>query len=481
MPKDRRPAAERDSEDSVDVLVIGGGPGGTPAAFALAQAGRRVMLVEAGEGLGGTCLFSGCIPSKIFRETAFRRREAARGAEFGLGGASAALSEVDWTSVQSRRHRILAQRSGAALAKAGALPGLQVVFGRARLTGPHNALIESPGAPARPMGFGQAILSTGSVPSRLPIAGADLPRVLNSDTLVSIGFVPKSLVLVGGGPVGIEMAQIFAMLGTDVTVLEAAPRILSPVDSVLAGMLAEHLVGSGIRLETGVRVQQIEGSEDLRHVLYSCGGESRTASAEVVAIVAGRHPNVVGLGLETTAIRHDSSGIRVNDVLETDEAGIFATGDVVGHPMFAHWATAQALAVARHMLEMPVAFPRREHNSAVIFSSPEIGMAGLTEEAARTAGIETAVAEYDYHVDARAQIADETLGRLRIVHREDDHRILGVHVLVEGAADLMGEAALAVRNGLTLEQMAASIHPHPTLTEAFGLAARNVLAAQHHA
>ena len=241
-------------------------------------------------------------------------------------------------------------------------------------------------------------------------------------------------------------------------------------------MLAEHLTASGIRLETGVRVERIEGSEDMHHVHYSRDGESQRAEAQVVAIVAGRHPNVVGLGLETTAVEHGPHGVVVNEQLETDEPGIFATGDVVGHPMFAHWATAQALAVVRHMLGMPAAFPRPEHNSAVIFSSPEIGMAGLTEEAAQAAGMEVAVAEYDYRVDARAQIADETLGRLRIVYRTDDHRIVGVHVLAEGAADLMGEAALAVRNGLTLEQMAASIHPHPTLTEAFAQAARTALA-----
>jgi dihydrolipoamide dehydrogenase len=303
--------------------------------------------------------------------------------------------------------------------------------------------------------------------------------VLDSDRLVSIGFVPKSLVLVGGGPIGIEMAQIFSLLGSEVTVLEAAPRILGPVDDALVGLLAEHLVASGIRLETGVGVERIEFSEDALQVHYSRGDESGRADAQVVAIAAGRHPNVVGLGLETTAVEYGPHGVAVNDELETDELGIYATGDVVGHPMFAHWATAQALAVARHIVGMPTAFPRPEHNSAVIFSSPEIGMVGLTEEVARTAGSEVAVAEYDYRFDARAQIAGETFGRLRIVYRKDDHRIVGVHVLAEGAGDLMGEAALAVRNGLTLEQLASSIHPHPTLTEAFAQAARTVLASQH--
>ncbi len=467
------PAAPR-AEDTVDVLIIGGGPGGTPAAMALAQAGCRVMLVEAGEGLGGTCLFSGCIPSKIFRETAFRRREAARGAEFGLAIDTDA-PEVNWSAVQSRRHRILTQRSGGALAQAGTISGLEVVFGHARLTGPRSARIERVGGPARAVRFDRAILATGSSSSRLPIPGADLPGVLDSDRLVGIGFVPKSLALIGGGPIGIEMAQIFSLLGSEVTVLEAAPRILGTVDAPLVEILAAHLVASGIRLETAVRVERIEGREDTYHIHYSRDGDSHRVDAQVVAIVAGRHPNVADLGLETTAVDHGRHGIVVNEELETGEPGIFATGDVVGTPMFAHWATAQALSLARHILGMPANFPRPEHNSAVIFSVPEIGMVGLTEEAATLAGMNVAVAEYDYRGDARAQIADETLGRLRIVYRVNDHRIVGVHALAEGAADLMGEAALAVRNGLTLEQLAGSIHPHPTLTEAFAQAARTAL------
>lgn len=457
---------------TTNILVIGGGPGGVPAAIALAQAGKQVVLVEAGEGLGGTCLFKGCIPSKIFRETAYRRAEAARGTEFGLA-LPAVPPDVDWTAVQARRRHILNMRSKAALMHARELDGLEIVFGRARLIGPRDALIETPGSAPRKLSFEKAILATGSVPSPLPIPGADLPGVLDSDRLIGIGFVPRSLALIGGGPIGIEMAQIFSMLGSEVTVLEAAPRILEPVDAKLANILAEHLSASGVRLETDVHVSSIEGEENSHNVHVKRGGEDFTITAQTVAIVAGRHPAVGGLGLENTAVQYDRHGVKVTAELETNEPGIFATGDLVGHPMFAHWATAQALAVAQHILGLPALFPRPEHNSAVIFSSPEIGMAGLTEEAARAAGEAIAVAEYDYSVDARAQISANSLGLLRIVYRKNDQRVLGVHVLAEGAADLMGEAALAVHNGATLDQIAASIHPHPTLTEAFGVAARS--------
>ncbi len=377
---------------------------------------------------------------------------------------------MDWSAVQSRRDRILTQRAQGALAKARALPGLEVLFGHARLTGPHTALVELPDA-RRTISFDQAVLATGSVPDRLPIPGVELPGVLDSEKLIKIGFVPESLALIGGGPIGVEMAQIFAMLGSRVTILEAAPRILGAVDAALAARLTERLEADGIRVQTGVHIGSIEGEAQAHRVRYRRDDKKREVTAQVVAIAAGRHPNVESLGLETTAVQHDRQGVKADECLQTHETGIYATGDLVGHPMFAHWATAQALAVARHLLGAPAAFPRPEHNSAVIFSCPELGMAGLTEEAAQAAGLDVAVATYDYRIDARAQISGEPDGLLRIVYRRDDRRIVGIHALVEGAADLIGEAALAVRNGITLEQLATSIHPHPTLTESFGLAA----------
>ena len=459
--------------EEVDVLVIGGGPGGTPAALALAQAGTRVLLVESGRGLGGTCLFEGCIPSKIYREVAARRVEISDAAQFGLRvAASNSPAAVDWNAVQARRQRILAQRAQGALAKAHALPGLQIVFGRARLTGPRSAMIDADGA-SHAVRFGRAILATGSVPVRPPIPGVDLPGVLDSKGLIEIPGIPRSLTLIGAGPVGVEMAQIFARLGSQVTLLQGAARILAPVDSALAGLLARRIEGDGITLRTDVRVESIEAQAQGGglQVRYTLEGRAEQAQSEIVAVVAGRRPNVEGLGLEHTAARVGRHGVQVDATLQTDEPGIYATGDLVGQPMFAHWATAQALAVARHLLGHEAPFPRPEHNSAVIFSFPEIGMAGLTEEAARSAGLDVAVAEYDYRGDARAQIGAEAFGRLRVVYERTSRRVVGMHALVEGAADLMGEAALAVRHGLRVDDLASAIHPHPTLSEAFGLAA----------
>jgi dihydrolipoamide dehydrogenase len=185
-----------------------------------------------------------------------------------------------------------------------------------------------------------------------------------------------------------------------------------------------------------------------------------------------------GLGLENTGVQHDRHDVKVNTAMQTTEPNIYAVGDVVGQPMFAHWATAQALALVRNLLGQPVPFPDRNTNSAVIFSEPEIGMVGMTEAQAQESGIDFDVARYDYIQDARAQIAGRDDGLLKIIYERDSHRVIGVHALVEGADDLMGEAALAVKAGVPLEEVAGAIHPHPTLTESFGFAARAAMAAK---
>jgi dihydrolipoamide dehydrogenase len=442
--------------------------------MALAQGGQRVLLVEAGVGLGGTCLFEGCIPSKIFRDAAARRFEISGAATFGIGTKDGAAAGVDWRVVQARKQHVLAARAGAALTSAHSLPTLEVVFGHARLNGPHRAIVEGSNGSTE-VAFDRAILATGSVPKRLPIQGAMLPGVMTSEGLIEIERIPASLVLIGGGPIGVEMASIFTLLGSRVTLLEAAARILEPADEVLARRLKALLEGDGIVIETAVSVDDIRQSDGELQVRYHAEATQRTATGTIVAMAVGRGPNVAGLGLESTRVRYDDRRVYVNGSLETDESGIYATGDLVGQPMFAHWATAQALAVARHLCGQPVVYPRPETNSAVVFSRPELGMSGRTFESAKTDGIPVAVAEYDYRVDARAQISNEKNGWLRIVYRTDNHQIVGVHALIEGASDLMGEAALAIKSGCTLETLAQTIHPHPTLTEAFGAIARSVL------
>jgi dihydrolipoamide dehydrogenase len=201
-------------------------------------------------------------------------------------------------------------------------------------------------------------------------------------------------------------------------------------------------------------------------------GARREAQAGLALEATGRRPNVDGLGLEHTAVRHDRHGVKVDAKLETGEPGIYAVGDVIGHPMFAHWASAQAFALTAHLAGRPARFPTPATNTAVIFSTPEVGIAGLTESEARAAGHEVGIARYDYRVDARAQVSGHAEGMLKIVYDQASRAVLGVHVLVEDAASLVGESALAVSAGIPVEALAAAIHSHPTLSESIGTAAR---------
>jgi dihydrolipoamide dehydrogenase len=461
-------------QQAVDVLVIGGGPGGTPAALALAQCGKRVMLVEQGDGLGGTCLFEGCIPSKIFRETASRLRAIQRAGDFGIDLHSAAPSVV-WAEVMERKRAILSKRSQAALRNAQNLPLLQIVHGHASLLGPRSAKVVGSGAQVMDVGFEQVILATGSQSVRPAFVGADLPGVWLTDQLLSLDHIPVSLILIGGGPIGVEMAQIFHLLGSHVTLLQGRPQILPGMEPDLAQRLQQTLQDDGIDLRCGVRAQAIAQMPGGLAVHFAdAQGRVDQVVAEHIGLAVGRRPQAIGLGLDNTKVQLGSQGMQVDAQLQTQEPGIYAVGDLVGQPMFAHWATAQGLALAQHLLGQSAPFPRPEHNTAVIFSHPEFATAGLTSEQAKAANLNVDMATYDYGIDARAQIGAEK-GLLRLIFERTNHRIVGVHALIEGASDLIGEAALAVRIGVTLEQMAQSIHPHPTLTESMGLLARQTL------
>ncbi|HHJ80935.1 MAG TPA: NAD(P)/FAD-dependent oxidoreductase [Candidatus Tenderia electrophaga] len=327
--------------------------------------------------------------------------------------------------------------------------------------------------------FDKCIIATGSKPNLLPIDGADLPRVYSSDSILDIDYIPEHLTVIGGGPIGIELAQVFHTLGAEVTLMERGSHILRGVDQELASMLEQSLVQQGISLKLNCAIKNICPADKGLLVEYRAGdsGDDQVFASAVLA-AAGRHANIDNLGLENTRITASKHGIEVDEVLQTTEAGIYAVGDVTGQAMFAHWATAQALALVRHLLGQTAPFPQTAHNSAAIFSTPELAMAGLTEERAAAAGMEVAVARYDFAQDARAQIGGFDSGLLKIIYNKADHKVVGVHILVDGAADLMGEAAVLVRMGLPLEAIAAAIHPHPTLTESFAQAARMALAAE---
>ena len=462
--------------DNYDVLVIGGGPGGTPAAMQLASRGKKVLLVEKSGKLGGACLFSGCIPSKIIKHAADEYASINRAA-FGRQTVSGDRSVV-WRKIRETMDRILSSRSDAALQRVKRIPGLTFVAGAARFASNHQVEIEDNSGKKKSCTFEQAIISTGSVPSIPLFKGNVAQNVLTSEMLFEQDALPESLVIIGGGPIGVEMAQMLAKLNVKCTIIEMLDTILSGiVEPEFVDRLTQKLGDSGVGVYASSKVLKIEQSgKDFSTSFTDAQGGIKTIQSQQVMVAAGRLPNVGDLNLEAAGIEFSQRGIVVNEYLETQVKGIYATGDVISGPKFAHTATYEANIAAANILKGNVQKADFSKNSWVLFSDPEVASVGYTQAEAANQGHEVITGSYNYEIDAAAQISGDPFGLLKFVADKKTRQIIGVHIFTQGAASVIGEAALIVSRKLTLQDVAQAIHPHPTLTEAFGILAINMLA-----
>ena len=463
-------------DNNYDVLVIGGGPGGTPAAMQLASGGKKVLLVEKSGKLGGACLFSGCIPSKIIKHAADEYASPSRAAS-GRQVVSEDRS-VAWRNIRATMDRILSSRSDAALQRVNQIPGLTFVAGTARFVSNHQVEIEESSGKKKSCTFEQAILSTGSVPSIPPFKGNAAQNVLTSEMLFEQDVLPESLVIIGGGPIGVELAQMLSKLNVKCTIIEMLDTILKGiVEPEFVDRLTQKLHESNVAVYASSKVQEIKRSgADFYTSFTDAQGKVKTVQSQQVLIAAGRLPNVKDLNLEAVGIQFSQRGIIVNEYLETHVKGIYATGDVIPGPKFAHTATYEAHIAAANILKGNVQKTDFSKNSWVLFSDPEVASAGYTQAEAVNHGHEIVTGSYNYEIDAAAQISGNPFGLLKFVVDKKTLQIIGVHIFTGGAASIIGEAALIVSGKLTLQDVAQAVHPHPTLTEAFGILAINMLA-----
>jgi dihydrolipoamide dehydrogenase len=454
-----------------DVVVIGGGPGGTPAAMRLASSGKKVLLVEKSGRLGGACLFVGCIPSKIIRHSADEYAQLLRTSL--LKSRILDSREEVWRDIRLRMDRILTMRSNAALQNLDRTPGLAFLPGTARFVSPHEVEIEDPAGERTGVHFGTAIVSTGSQPKIPAFRGDGAADVLTSDTLFVRDSLPDSMAIIGGGPIGVELAQMLSKLQVKCIVIELMTTILpGAVEPEFASLLTEAFLKSNIAVETSARVLEIQrAGGGFRTSFVDAKGMRRTLETEQVLVATGRSPNVGDLNLDAADIRHTPNGIAVDEFLRTSGKGIYATGDVMGGPKFAHTATYEAHLAAANILAGDVHPTDFDKNSWVVFSEPEIATVGFLEAAAASCGFEVTTGTYDYRIDAAAQINEATHGFLKFVVDKPTGRILGIHIFSPDAASLVGEAAMIVSGQLTVRDVARAIHPHPTLTESFGFLA----------
>ncbi len=450
---------------SFDLIVIGGGPGGYGAALYGASAGLNVALVEMHK-LGGTCLHVGCIPAKELLETAHVLRTVREAAEFGVETAAPAL---DISVTMERKQRVIDQLTGGVRQLLGGR-NVTIFDGTASL-GPDRRVSVTGGESGDVEITGRSvILASGSKPKTIPGFDVDGRVVLTSDEFLSIDRVPETAAIIGGGAIGCEFASTLADFGSQVTILEALPKILLGCDEDVAKVVERAFKKRGITVRTNVMVTG--------HSLHERGtvidlGEGETLDVEVVVVSVGRRPFPDLLGLEGTAVQVDDRRfVVVDELCRTHEPGVYAIGDLVDTPQLAHVGFAEAIMVVKHMLgerATPIDYGRVPW---AIYCQPEVAFAGMTEAAAREAGHDVVVSKHRFSGNSRALIVGGTDGMVKIIaDKRDDGtagQILGVHMAGPWVTEQLGQGYLAVNWEATVDEVAEFIQPHPTLSELFG-------------
>jgi len=448
-----------------DVLVLGGGPGGYTAAFRAADLGRSVVLVERHRVLGGVCLNVGCIPSKALLHVAEVLTSARRLAEAGV---ELGAPKLDLAKLRAHKDAVVAKLTGG-LAKLADTRGVRVVTGTGRFRGPKQLAVDGADGTVA-IAFERAIVAAGSRAVKLPGLPDD-PRILDSTAALALADVPPRLLVVGGGIIGLELATVYAALGSEVTIVEALDRLMPGPDPELVRPLERMLAPrcAGIHLRTTVASAELRADG----VRVAFEGEHPPARDcfDRVLVAVGRRPNGDRIGAEAAGLAVDARGfVPVDARMATNLPHVFAIGDVARAPLLAHKAMHEAKAAAEAACDLPVAFDARAI-PAVAYTDPEVAWVGTTESEARAAGREVEVARFPWSASGRALGMDRGEGLTKLVYAKQDKRLLGAGIVGAHAGELVAECALAIELGADLDDVALTVHPHPSLGETIGLAA----------
>jgi len=462
-------SSEANQDRSTEVAVVGGGPGGYAAAFRAADLGKQVTMIDPGPDPGGVCLFRGCIPTKALLHAAGLIRDAREAEEMGLRFQT---PEVDVERLRSWKDEVVKKLTGG-LGRLARGRKVEHVRGTARFVDANTLEITGAGdqggdeerAGGR-LAFEQAIVATGGRPATLQGLSFDSPRILDSAQALELEEVPGSLLVVGGGYIGLELGSVYAMLGSRVTVVEMMPGLMPGADRDLVSVFEKRNRDLFEAIRTGTTAQLEETGEGIRAVFQSRekGGEDSQVFDKVLLTV-GRIPNTEDLGLENTAVELDERGfIRVDEQRRTREQGTFAIGDVTGGPLLAHKATHEGIVAAEVVAGRRAAFEPHAI-PAVEYTDPEIAWTGLTQTQAEEEGRNVEISVFPWAASGRAATLGRTDGLTKLVIDPETERVLGVGIVGMSAGELIGEGTLAVEMAALADDLALTIHPHPTLSE----------------
>lgn len=454
------PAAPQ-TESGNDLIVIGGGPGGYVAAIRGAQLGMKVTLIEA-DAVGGTCLNRGCMPTKALLHSAEVYELATHSA--GIGIVANDVS-VDWNAVQNARAGVTKKLTDGvkALIKANKIT---LISGKASFADPKTVSVG-----CRILTAGKIIIASGSAPIVPPIKGiSECGAVIDSTACLQLDHVPESLLVIGGGVIGLELGSVYARFGSKVTVVEMSPKLLPLMDSELTAMVRRQLETKGMEILTESKVVSVESCGAGGRVHIECPNGERTVEAEKILLCVGRKPNIEGLGLEKAGVKTERGYIQVNDRMETSVPGIYAVGDCNGKLMLAHAAMAMGETAAENAAGGSKTFIAA-YSPSCAYIGPELAGVGYTEEQLKEKGVDYKVGRFVTAANGRSLVSGHVDGMVKIIAGEKYGEILGVHIMAPSATELIEEAALAIRLEATVDELVDTIHCHPTVSEALREAA----------
>uniref|UniRef100_UPI0010315E51 dihydrolipoyl dehydrogenase n=1 Tax=Bacilliculturomica massiliensis TaxID=1917867 RepID=UPI0010315E51 len=446
-------AGGEESSFDYDIIVVGGGPGGYVAAIKAAQLGKSVAIVEK-ERFGGTCLNVGCIPTKALLRSAEALKEVRESADFGVVGVDGLQARLDMTFVQKRKQGVVNQLVGGVN---GLLRGngVTIVSGEGVVKDAHT--VEAAG---KIITAASLILATGSVAKHLPIPVDPAMEVLTSTELLQLDSLPESMVVIGGGVIGIEFAYFLASVGTRVTVVEFLDRILPMVDEEITQQVEKQLRDMGIEIHTSAKVTEITACG----VCFEKNGKTCCAEADKVLMAVGRGPRLDGIDCEALGLKTERGAIVTDETMRTSIDGVYAIGDVNGKAMLAHVASMEGIVAVENICGHSSVMDYSQVPSA-IYLQPEIACVGLTEKQAKEKYGEIKVGRFPLMANGKAKVAGEERGMVKVISEAKYGEIVGVHLYCIHATDMIAEAVVAMKLEATAEEIAASIHPHPTVSE----------------